>query len=294
MDFIQQLRAFDESTVGNLTPNAIVVYFRLFMMNNRNHWEEWFETTDTMISLLTGIKRRESILSNLNLLKQKGYIDFVRGGYNKPSKYKIMPLVTSGLDSGFPSSFTSGFTSGITSGSPSGFTSCFPSGFPSGIIKRNKTEKEKENILPSDDGIPYAEILDHYSRLCPSFQKPTKMTDGRRRAIRGRWTDLGKSFDALDDFLRKCEASDFLTGRSGKWAGARGVDWIFKQANFVKILDGNYDNRDTASNQNMSQREKTEEEKRRDEEENARLAAAACAYWAKQDGAMRNASSGKH
>ena len=95
MDFIRQLKAFDEQSYRKVTPNAYVIYFKLFMINNNMHWEEWFEVSDSEITFSTGIKRRESIVRALNLLKQHGFIDFRRGGSGRTTSYKIIPLSNS-------------------------------------------------------------------------------------------------------------------------------------------------------------------------------------------------------
>ena len=101
MNFILQLRRFDELSVGNLNPNAIAIYYHLFMTNNRCGWKEWFSESDLWIEQAVGISRRETVLSAINLLKQKGFIDFERGTRKgQPTKYKILPLFNSGCDSG--------------------------------------------------------------------------------------------------------------------------------------------------------------------------------------------------
>jgi hypothetical protein len=92
--------------------------------------------------------------------------------------------------------------------------------------------------------VPYAEILEHYKRLCPSLPMPSKLSSGRKTQIKARWcNDLHRSIDELDAFLKTVEASDFLTGRNGARDKPFGIDWIFKQQNFLKIQEGNYTNR---------------------------------------------------
>ena len=96
MDFIRQLVCFHRKAAGNLTPNATAIYLYLFMENNDCGWEEWFEASDYWMCQAVGIKRRETIVSALNLLKQKGFIDFQRGTQrNRPSRYKLLPLFNS-------------------------------------------------------------------------------------------------------------------------------------------------------------------------------------------------------
>ncbi len=94
MEFIKQLVEFEKRSIGNLTPNAIAIYLHLFMANNRNGWEEWFSESDYWIGQAVGIKRHETIVAAINLLKQRGFIDFERGSArNRASSYKIIPLV---------------------------------------------------------------------------------------------------------------------------------------------------------------------------------------------------------
>ena len=49
----------------------------------------------------------------------------------------------------------------------------------------------------------------------------------------------------MDDFktlFEKAQASDFLKGKNGNdWAAT--FDWLIKDANMAKVLDGNYDNK---------------------------------------------------
>ena len=52
---------------------------------------------------------------------------------------------------------------------------------------------------------------------------------------------IGKlSFDKVYEIFKKAEESTFLKGKNGrKWKA--NFDWIMKETNFVKILEGNYD-----------------------------------------------------
>ena len=116
MNFILHLRRFDELSFGNLTPNAIAIYYHLFMTNNRCNWKEWFTEPDLWIEQAVSISRRETVLSAINLLKQKGFIDFERGTRKgQPTKYKILPLLNSAKDSGKDSAYNSGYDSSCDS-----------------------------------------------------------------------------------------------------------------------------------------------------------------------------------
>lgn len=70
----------------------------------------------------------------------------------------------------------------------------------------------------------------------PSVQK---LSPARRSALKGRLSDCG-GVTGWEVALSKAEASDFLRGSTG-WLP--NFDWITKQANFTKLMEGNYDNR---------------------------------------------------
>ncbi len=114
--------------------------------------------------------------------------------------------------------------------------------------------------LPSDcensEGVstytPYQKIVDLYHEKCPSLPKVQKITDSRKKAIKARWNEYGKSIDTFKECFEKVEASDFLSGRDGKWSNCC-FDWIIKPANFTKIIEGNYDRRNHAGSNNEPQ-----------------------------------------
>lgn len=70
-----------------------------------------------------------------------------------------------------------------------------------------------------------------------SIPQITKLTDSRKNALRSIFKEYGK--ETVEAVVQKTIASDFLSKDWGKVS----FDWIFKKANFIKILEGNYDNR---------------------------------------------------
>lgn len=117
------------------------------------------------------------------------------------------------------------------------------------------TEREKERekdidiSLSSDDDktirMDYQKIVDQFNSVCRSLPKVQSITDKRKKAMRA----ADKHLDSIGGFhalFEKVEQSDFLTGRSGSWSGC-GFDWILKPANMTKIMEGNYDNRESGN-----------------------------------------------
>lgn len=81
--------------------------------------------------------------------------------------------------------------------------------------------------------------VNSFNEACRSLPSVKVLTDGRIKALQGAKRILGET--SFAELFRRAEASDFISGRSGKWKGAS-FDWIIKKANLVKILEGNYDN----------------------------------------------------
>ena len=92
--------------------------------------------------------------------------------------------------------------------------------------------------------IDYDGIKDAYNSLCPSLPAVKSLSDARRKAIKARLNSY--TVDELNEAFMKAEASDFLKGKNDRnWRA--NFDWILKDANIAKILDGLYDNRQARS-----------------------------------------------
>lgn len=77
--------------------------------------------------------------------------------------------------------------------------------------------------------------------------KIKKLTDTRRKHLKSLINQYGETeiYHAFD----KVADSHFLSGKSGKWHAT--FDWTIKPANFIKIIEGNFDDRDSAPDDSM-------------------------------------------
>lgn len=91
-------------------------------------------------------------------------------------------------------------------------------------------------------------IVDLFNGLCPSLSKVTVLSTSREKAITARLKEF--TVEQFTTVFKKAEASKFLTGRNSK-AWRANFDWLINASNFVKVLDGNYDDR-TANRDGMS------------------------------------------
>ena len=105
---------------------------------------------------------------------------------------------------------------------------------------------DKEYI---DKRVTFNGVLNAYHSLCPSYPKVKVLSDARKKAIKARLNYY--SMEDLEEAFRKAEASDFLKGKNDRnWQA--NFDWIMKDRNLAKILDGNYDNRQSAVESRVS------------------------------------------
>ena len=85
----------------------------------------------------------------------------------------------------------------------------------------------------------YVKVVDLFNRICTSFPKIQKITDGRKRLIRARLNQY--SLEQIEEVFILAESSDFLKGTNGKWSAT--FDWLLNDNNFIKVLEGNYNNK---------------------------------------------------
>lgn len=98
-------------------------------------------------------------------------------------------------------------------------------------------DKDKDMDMERDSNIDYQQIADMYNEICISFPRLTKLSDSRKKAIRARLNQY-----AIEDFKRLfelAEESSFLKGQNARnWSA--NFDWLIKDSNMAKVLDGNY------------------------------------------------------
>lgn len=109
---------------------------------------------------------------------------------------------------------------------------------------RIEEDKDKDKIK---NKIEYQLIADMYNDICISFPRLTVLSDKRKQAIKARSNTY--TLSQFEDMFHKAESSSFLKGANPRnWRA--NFDWLMKDANFAKVLDGNYT--DTPKNPNKS------------------------------------------
>lgn len=106
---------------------------------------------------------------------------------------------------------------------------------------------------------PHQQLIDLYAQHLPELPYPRIWEGERQNAMRARWrwvltakqkngqqyaTDEASAVAWFDRFFSYVAKSDFLSGRNGKWGGCD-LGWLVKAENFAKVVQGNYENKDS-------------------------------------------------
>lgn len=113
-------------------------------------------------------------------------------------------------------------------------------------------ERPKKDELsfppPKTEKIDFVGIMEEFnSTFTGKLQGVRSITEARKAAIRARIAQYGK--DSIHTVFSIVLQSTFLLGANDRnWRA--GFDWIFKQANYTKILEGNYNGNSTKNRGN--------------------------------------------
>ena len=107
---------------------------------------------------------------------------------------------------------------------------------PNGLL----LSSQKNDANNNSGSVPIQKIIEAWNDRTKT-SKVSTISESRKKAIRARWIEHGK--DGIWKVFLKTFESDFLNGKNeSNWMAS--FDWVMNPTNFVKILDGNYDNRE--------------------------------------------------
>lgn len=116
----------------------------------------------------------------------------------------------------------------------------------SSIVKDSIGEKEEVKEEKNSTTNTCKQVAALFNQICVSYPSVQSLSEARKKAIKARF----KTY-TLEDFeilFEKAEASDFLKGGNGRnWSA--NFDWLIRDSNMAKVLDGNYDNKAGGRNQ---------------------------------------------
>lgn len=91
----------------------------------------------------------------------------------------------------------------------------------------------------------YAQIAALYNEICVSFPRVSRLSEARKKAIKARLSS-GYTIESFTQLFQKAEASSFLKGKNDRnWQAT--FDWLIKDSNMAKVIDGNYEDKGGSS-----------------------------------------------
>lgn len=111
---------------------------------------------------------------------------------------------------------------------------------------KSYSESESESNARTHAG----EIVDLYHEYCPMMTRVMDLSKKRRDRIKALLQKY--SLDEFKSVFFKAGVSDFISGRNGKWPGCN-FDWLINGENFLKVLEGTYDNKMPVSQKSKAQ-----------------------------------------
>ncbi len=109
------------------------------------------------------------------------------------------------------------------------------------------TQRIEENRIVKNRKEDYTSkaktVIDLYHQYLPMLPAVKKITDSRISAVKNRLVEY--TMEEIETMFRMASKSDFLTGRSKDWSA--NFDWLMKPSNFIKVLEGNYANKEVHS-----------------------------------------------
>ncbi|MFL7796622.1 hypothetical protein OIM93_06875 [Clostridium chauvoei] len=106
----------------------------------------------------------------------------------------------------------------------------------------------------SDNRVPYNEIIKLFNDICKSLPKVRARSKVRDKKIKSMFRELG--IENIQELFNRVEGSSFLSGKTGKWENCN-FDWIVKQSNYIKVLEGTYDDKDKCNTPKEESNEST-------------------------------------
>ena len=109
------------------------------------------------------------------------------------------------------------------------------------IDNRSMSKKEKVN-----EKIDYQQVADLYNNICTSLPRIQKLQDKRKKAIKKLLAEYSieevkKVFEMAEESLFLKGKIKFNDGQHQNWNAT--FDWLINLNNFIKVLEGNYKNR---------------------------------------------------
>lgn len=204
----------------------------VFMMNNRVAY------TDKMLATIFRMKETTVQLA-LQTFEQFGMVEIIDGVITIPNWGKHQNLDQLESKKEYMRNYMQEYREKqkLLTGKPN----CKTNGKAN--VSQADIEEDKDidiEIERDKEKIDYKGICNAFNEICVSYPSIRSLSEARKKAIKARLSTY-----SLEDFKKlfeKAEASSFLKGGNDRnWTAT--FDWLIKDSNMAKVLDGNYDDK---------------------------------------------------
>ena len=229
------------------------------------------------LATMIGVDRK-TIFKSMSELKEKGLLVSEKQGLGRPNKLylcKLKPTESKNRTTEVPKKDYGRTEKGTMDVPKSGTSGSGENGTLMILSNSEPDNNDTDNSMGIANRvvstpIPYQSIVSLYNDKCSTLPKVQRLTSLRKKAIKARWDEYGKSIDTFKECFERVDSSDFLSGRNGKWSNCC-FDWILKPANFIKIMEGNY-NKDSYRQPILNSMATLQANKQKEQEEADKLA----------------------
>ena len=226
----------------------ITVWFKLLCLAGKQNNSGVFMMgqiayTDKMLATIFRMKE-STVTMALNTFEQFGMVAIIDGVITIPNWGKHQNLDQLESKKEYMRNYMKDYREkqkALTAGKPSCKTNSKTNVRQAEEDKEEEKEKELDIEIHRETAkADCQQIADMYNSICVSFPSIRSLSDARKKAIKARL----KTY-TVDDFravFENAEASDFLKGKNDRnWVAT--FDWLIKDTNMAKVLDGNYANK---------------------------------------------------
>ena len=115
------------------------------------------------------------------------------------------------------------------------------------VSEEDKEKEERNKNIDNKEKNNYQHIIDLYNSICVSLPSVRSLSEARKKAIKARLNVY--TVDDFEQVFKNAENSSFLKGgNNSNWTAT--FDWLIKDSNFAKVLDGNYTDNNSKPIQN--------------------------------------------
>lgn len=229
MSYIDLINAFERWLENNYLPaQSQLLFYKFLVIFNRSAWAEWVSVENIRLMCLTQISNESTLIRHRDNLVRAGLIEYQRGKKGTPNKYRIntpklkvfMQVKMTVESQVFPQVQMTDINR---------------------LRERERIKKDISNEISKKDNTPYEEITCLYNQICQGHPSCVKLSESRKKAIRARFAS-GYTVEDFRSLFEKTRDSHFLNGGNDRnWIAT--FDWLIKDGNMAKVLEGNYDNR---------------------------------------------------